>query len=245
LNAEEIAARRVPVEDAEMNLARAKNWHCHYCNHRFKNELTFMKHHCEPKRRAQELMTPIGQAAFEFYREWMRMKKYSQPSAAAFMESKFYRSFLNFAQLVQDANISKPERYMALMIEADILPILWCRDQCYSVYLDYMDKVSDPIEQVQDSINYLLDICEKEGYSLSNVFEKLGAQQVLSLVRQRRLTPWLLFCSPTFGSLLKTLDKHQLAAFNTVVNANYWQERFTEEKKVLDDIRHIVKELGL
>jgi hypothetical protein len=190
-------------------------------------------------------MTPIGQAAFEFYREWMRMKKYSQPSAAAFMESKFYRSFLNFAQLVQDANISKPERYMALMIEADILPILWCRDQCYSVYLDYMDKVSDPIEQVQDSINYLLDICEKEGYSLSNVFEKLGAQQVLSLVRQRRLTPWLLFCSPTFGSLLKTLDKHQLAAFNTVVNANYWQERFTEEKKVLDDIRHIVKELGL
>lgn len=245
LDAEQIAARRIPIEDAELNLSKAKNWHCHYCNHRFKNEMTFMKHHCEPKRRAQELMTPLGQSAYGYYREWMRLKKYSQPSSVAFLESKYYRAFINFSQMVVNTGISKPERYIALMIEAGILPILWCRDQCYSVYLDWIDKLSDPLDQVQESINFLYDICERENTDLSSIFCHLGAQRILSLVRQRRLSPWLLFCSASFGVLLKTLDKEQLSAFNTVVNSSYWASRFQTERSTVSIIKSIVKELGL
>ena len=245
LNAEQIAARRIPLEDAEITLSKDKNWHCHYCNRHFGNEMTFMKHYCEPKRRAQELASPLGQAAFGFYREWMKMKKYSQPGAAAFMESKFYRQFINFAQLVQDANVAKPERYIQLMIEADLQPALWCRDDAYAIYLDWYDKLSDPIDQLQDSINYLLDICEKESVQLPEIFQHLGAQRILSYIRQRRLTPWLLFCSAKFGTLLKTLDKSQLGAFNIVVNSGYWADRFQKNRQTVEQVKMIVKELGL
>lgn len=245
LNAAEIAARRIPIDEAVLSLGKVGNWLCHYCNKRLNSEMVFMRHACEPKRRMTELASPLGQAAFGFYREWMKMKKFSQPGAAAFMESKYYRSFINFAQLVMDANISKPEKYMALMVEADVQPMLWCRDQCYTVYLDWMDKLQDPIDQVQDSINYLLDICEKESSSLDKIFEHLGAQRVLSLIRQRRLTPWLLFCSASFGSLLKTLDKSQLGAFNVVVNSGYWANRFQKDTSTVAQIKVIAKELGL
>lgn len=245
LNAEEIAARRVPLEQAEINLGKVGNWFCHYCSRRFGNETTFMKHHCEPKRRAQELLSPLGQSAYSLYREWMRQKRYSQPSSAAFLESKYYRSFINFAQLVVDANIGKPEKYIQLMVEGDILPVLWCRDSAYALYLDWADKISDPLDQVQDSINYLLDICEKDKVDLSEVFTHLGPQQVLSLIRQRRLTPWLLFCSASFGKFLKTLDASQLKAFNNVVNSAYWADRFGKERAAVENVKHIAKELGL
>ncbi len=204
-----------------------------------------MKHVCEKKRRAAEMKSPIGQAAYNYYREWMRLRGFNQPNISAFAESKFYRSLINFAQLVIDANISRPEKYMELMVEADVLPILWCREQCYSVYLGYMDKLHDPLDQVQDTINYLLDICEKEDIKLGEVFDKLGAQRVLSLVRQRRLSPWLLFCAPSFGRFLKSIDQAQLKVFNTVVSAQYWSGRFQEERATIENIKTIVKGMGL
>jgi hypothetical protein len=245
LNPEQIAARRVPIEDVELNLGKNGNWQCHYCSRRFMGEGTFMRHHCEPKRRAEELINPIGQAAFGYYREWMRKKKFSQPAAAAFMESKYYRAFINFAQMIIDANIARPEIYMDLMIAGSILPILWCRDSAYAIYLEWSEKLVDPLEQVQDSVNYLFDICEKENIKISNIFVSMGAQRVLSLIRQRRLTPWLLFCSPKFGDLLRTLDKSQLIAFNSVVNGTYWSNKFQSEKSTIIAIKEIVAEVGL
>ncbi len=204
-----------------------------------------MRHFCEPKRRADELKSPLGQAALGYYREWMRLKKFGQPSSAAFLESKYYRTFINFAQLIVDANISRPDRYMELMIEVDISPFLWCREQCYAVYLEWTDKLSDPLDQVQESINFLLDLCEKESVKLPDIFEHLGAQRVLSLVRQRRLTPWLIFCSPSFGRFIKTIDPAQLKVFNNVVSSSYWGGRFQTERATIENIKMIVKEVGL
>lgn len=245
LDQEMIAKRRIPIEEAEIQVARNGNWLCSYCNTRFQSETRFMRHTCKEKDRAFEIKSPLGQAAFGYYQAWMKLKRFSQPSSAAFLESKYYKAFINFAQLVIDANISRPDKYMELMVEAEVLPILWCREQCYGVYLEWIDKLSDPLDQVQASVNYLLDICEKESFQLPEIFDKLGVQRVLNLVRQRRLTPWLLFCSPSFGKFLKELDKEQLKVFNTVVNASFWGDKFQKERATLEHIKLIVKEVGL
>ena len=245
LDEEQIAARRVPLEETLIVPGKNKNWYCSYCSRHFTGEMTFMKHHCEPRRRAQELMTPIGQAAFGYYRDWMKHKRFSQPGAAAFMESKYYRAFINFAQLIVDANISNPEKYIALMVQHDLLPVLWCRDAAYSIYLEWVDKFSDPLDEVQESINYLFDLCEKINANIDDIFKTLGPEKVLSLVRQRRLTPWLIFCSTKFGNLLKEMDKSQLSAFNTVVNASHWAARFQQNKTTVEEVKKIAKEVGL
>jgi hypothetical protein len=245
LSPEEIAARRVPIEQADFMAHSHNKWHCTFCNKRFAGENTFMKHHCEPRRRMEELRSPVGQAAFGYYRDWMRARKFSIPGAAAFMESKFYRPFLQFAQMVIDANIARPDRYIEIMVEAEIQPVLWCREQCYALYVEWTDKLTEPLEQVQESVNYLMDICEKENVQLPNAFNHLGPQRVISLVRQRRLSPWLIFCSPTFGKLLKSMDKGHITTFNNIVNAQYWGERFQKERATIEQIKGIVKELGL
>ena len=245
LNTEQIAARRVPLEEAEITAQKHSNWLCTDCNKRFAGETGFMNHRCEPRRRREELASPLGQAAYGYYRDWMKLRKFSQPNAEAFKESKFYRMFIRFAQMVIDANISRPDRYMELMIEGEIQPALWCADGAYTLYTKWVDLLSDPMEQVSDSINYLLDICEKENVPLPNIFEHLGVQRLLNLIRQRRLSPWFLFCSASFGKILKSIDNSQLKAFNVVVNAQYWSERFTNDKKTVRDIKALVKELGL
>jgi hypothetical protein len=245
LSAEEIAKRRIPLEDAQINLGKQSNWFCTDCNKRFGGERGFLNHHCEPRRRKEELASPLGQAAYGYYSDWMRLRKFSVPNADAFKESKFYRMFIRFAQLVIDANVSRPDKYIQLMVDGEITPALWCADGAYTLYIKWLDLLHDPLEHVSDSINYLFDLCEKEEVLLPNIFTHLGTQRVLSLVRQRRLSPWFLFCSAQFARILKSLDTEQLKAFNSVVNAQYWGDRFTQEKNTVAEIKKLVKELGL
>jgi hypothetical protein len=243
LNPEEIKARRVPIE--ESHVFQDQKWFCNFCSKKFSSEMTFMRHHCEPRRRFEELKSPIGQAAYSYYSEWMRKRKFSVPPAAAFMESKLYRAFIAFANMVVDANISKPEKYIELMVMGEIQPVLWCREQCYAIYLEWNDKLIPPLDQVQDSINYLFDIAEKENVKITEIFNHLGPQRVLSLIRQRRLSPWFLFCSQQFGKMLRDMDTAQMKTFNGIIAASYWSARFQQEKSTLEIIKNIITELQL
>lgn len=252
LNKEQIAARRVPLEDAEISLGKNANWYCHYCKKKMANESVFMKHHCEPKRRTQELMSPVGQAAFGYYNTWMKMKRFSPQTGETFLQSKFFKTFVKFAQMVIDANIGTPEKYMELMVAGDVDPTLWCRQQAYALYLEWADKNSDPIEEVQASINYLFDICEKEEILTSEgapdirkILAHLGPQRIITLVRQKRLTPWLLFCAPSFSPILKALDTGERAALSNTINSEYWSEKFKKNAATVNAIKEIAVEIGL
>lgn len=240
-----IAGRRVSLEDANIRVQAAGSYMCHFCNKRFKGETMFMKHHCEQKRKQQELHSPLGQAAFGFYRAWMRLRGFREQSSNAFLDSKFYRSFIKFAQLVQDANIGEPERYIQLMIESTIQPALWCSPNAYKLYLNWFDNQQDPIEQVQSSINKLMDIAEKEGIDYRTVLQHIGSQRVLELINQRRLSPWFLFHSATFSKLLQSLSKEEQRVFHRALNAPLWIDKLRESENIREEIKPIIRGLEL
>lgn len=245
LSEDEVASRRVSLEEAEVSASKQSNWLCSDCNRRFSNENFFMRHTCEPRRKREEFSSPLGQAAYSYYLDWMTLRKYSKPNASAFMESKFFRPFMKFSQLVIDANISRPDRYMELMVEGEVQPMLWHTTSAYTLYTRYLDLLADPLEQVSDSINYLMDICQNEDIELKNIFQHLGVQRLLNLIRQRRLSPWFLFCSSEFGKVIKSIDKSHLRAFNLVVNAEYWGGRFSESKNTVQEIKLVIQGMGL
>lgn len=242
-----ISARRISADDAEISSTYKRGvWQCHYCVKRFSQEATFMRHTCEQKRRAQEIIHPTGQAAFGYYNMWLKHKKFKAQTIDAFMQARYYRAFLKFAQMVVAAGISKPERYVKLMSEMDnITPDLWCREQSYRVYLDWMDKQEDPLSQVQSSIICLMDIGEKESIDYTKVVEHIGPQRMLVLITQRKLSPWFLLHSSSVQTLLKTLDPEQLKAFDQAINISAWVERLEEHHHLRKDILQIIKEVGL
>ena len=240
-----IASRRVSAEDAELLLGKVGDFKCNYCSKKFVSETIFMRHFCEARRRAEELVSPIGQSAFMLYTDWMKARKFGQQSAAAFMTSKFYKAFINFAELVKKANIPNPSQYIKVMIENDMPPPMWCRDTSYAMYLNWIDKASDPIDQVSDSIEYLIGICEAEEVTLENIFTHLGTQRILQLIRQRRLSPWFLFASERFIGMLRGLSPDERAVFSGVINAAVWSDKFQNAPHKVREINKIVKGLNL
>jgi len=204
-----------------------------------------MKHYCEQKKRAEEITSPAGQASYGYFEHWMKARKFRSQTREAFMASKYYRSFMRFANLVITAGISKPLKYIELMVEHGITPELWHRDACYKIYLDWVDRLSDPFEQVKDSIELLMDLAEKEGVDYRKILEHLGSQKILSLILQRKLSPWFLLHSSAMQRLLKTLDPSELKSFDQAVNIGAWVDRLQEQQQLRQDIRAIISELEL
>jgi hypothetical protein len=186
-----------------------------------------------------------GQNALAFYREWMKKRRFGEPSAEAFMESRMFTSFNRFAEMVRKARITRPDKYIDLMLQADLQPPLWCGPTAYSVYTGWYDSLQSPLEQVQESIELLITLSESKGVKLGDILEELGSQGVLNLIQQRRLSPWFLFCSGKFSNMLRTLDAASLKSFNAVVNSAYWGKRFSESPKTIGEIKYIVQELNL
>ena len=222
------------------------DWKCEFCKKVLTNETYFMKHHCREKARSEELATPIGVAAYSFYCEWMKAYKRKPPTIDTFGTSRYYSAFIEFAKHVKKLNIHDPLKFLEIMCSKDVSPTMWRRDQCYSMYLEWMDKKQDPLEQVKTSIETLMDIAERdEVKNFSDIFIHLGVRHLAELIRLRKLSPWFLFCSKKFGEYLKAISREESLELSAIINPAYWTTKLQENKMVVKEIMEINKEMGL
>lgn len=233
------AARRATSE------VQKPEWKCHYCGKSYTSETFYMNHFCKERERYEEIRSPVGQAAYQYYCEWMKLYRRKPPAIDTFTTSRFYTSFIKFAKNVVTISLPSPELFIRLMVERDISPTLWARDQCYSIYLEYFDKTADPFQQVQTSIEKLIDISEKENVELCNIFGHLGPARVIELIRLRQLSPWLMFCSIKFGDFLKSISQDEWTQISKIINPSYWSNKFDENKDIINEIKEISNGIGL
>lgn len=218
---------------------------CSHCGKVFVQEKAFMNHKCKEKKRAEEMKTIIGQVAYGFYVDWMKMQKFKAPPVDTFISSRYYQSFFKFSSMAANINIDKPNLYISLMVRRDIPPVMWHRDQCYSIYLEFMDKEADPIELVASSLDKLEKISIAENVKLSEIFIHLGFKRILELIRLRNLSPWLLLCSSQFKSFLNELDDHDLKLIAGIINIGFWTDNFEKKPDIRNIINPIVADFGL
>lgn len=223
----------------------SSGWHCPYCKKTFVLEKAFMSHQCKEKKRVEEIKTPLGQAAYQYYAQWMRLKKMKAPSIDTFITSRYYLSFIKFATFIQKLSISYPDAFMKLMVLRDIGPVLWCRDQTYTIYLEWIDKNEDPYQLVLTSIEILEKIAQQEKLDFFNIFNNLGYKRVLEFIRLRNISPWLLLHSDKFKQFLMGLENDETSLLMGIINVQYWSKVLSENTEVSKELVLIVKEIGL
>jgi hypothetical protein len=220
-------------------------WQCSFCKRSFSLEKAFMTHQCKEKKRNDEIKTPIGQAAYTYYTDWMRQKKLKAPSIDTFTSSRFYTSFIKFSEHVNKLNITHPVVFIKLMILRDIPPVMWCRDQCYSIYLEWVDKESDPFQLVLSSLDLLEKIATQQSVKLGTIFQHLGYKHILELIRLRNISPWLLLHSGKFKEFLKDLDQEDMSIILGIINVTYWSDVLAQNAEISKELVEIVKQFGL
>lgn len=218
---------------------------CKYCMKVFKRESSFMKHRCADMARADDIRTPDGMAAYAQYCTWMTVSKRKAPDIETFSTSRYFRSFINFVEKARKLRLPSTETFIKLMTQKNISPMLWCRDECYSLYLEWIDRTSDPIDQASTTVDTLYKIADAGEVDTSLVFTLINYRELMQLIRQRLISPWLLLCSSAFKSFLVELSESERDELLNLIGYSYWAEKFDANPKIVEQMKIIAVELGI
>jgi len=237
------ASRRSGVE-IEIPAVRTQ-WLCGFCSRSFVREDAFMNHRCREKDRNDELRSTIGLAAYAHYVEWMKLKKHTPPPVETFATSKLYGSFVKFAEYVARVHVPNVRHFIVTMVEHGISPTLWARDQTYALYLQWYDNAYSPESQVLESLELLKELADDLNVTNEAVYNALGVEHLLKLIRQRKISGWFLFASPGFKKYLGTLSNDQKEALQSAMNAGAMVERIRQQPDLLKFFTKVLTEEGL
>lgn len=208
-------------------------------------ESAFMAHECKEMLRTREIQTVQGQQAYQLYKLWLEKQRRSPPTIDVFVTSTYYTSFYKFAQQTKELGISDPELFVQLMVAQGISPALWTRNDCYELYIEHLDKKADPYRQAEMTLTELMKLASKLECDVSEVFEKLHYGEIMTLLNQHKLSPWILFCSNRFKERLAKLDEGEKTTLMRTIGVTYWAHKLEEKPAVVQDMKLLVTEVGL
>lgn len=221
-------------------------YECHYCGTRFRREGNFLKHSCKDMQREELLNTIDGERAWIYYSDWMKLKCRPVYTKKAFIRSRFFNAFINFSKYATRAKIPKIDLYIKYMIKNDYPPYMWVMDKVYGRYIDYYDYKIDPIISVKVSIETLDNLADTFRCNIDDVFNRTSHNTIISLIRQRQISPWLLIHSPQFLKYVNKASTEHEMILKSFISPMTWKkklEKIPEKKRKL--IRDIVRALNL
>lgn len=225
---------------------KERRFQCNYCGKQFVHEDRFLAHKCEQMKRHEEFQTPVGQAAWIYYQKWMKAYRRQVPRSDAFLHSKFYKPIIRFANFAKRVNLPDIDSFIWLMKEKDMSPVLWVNDQVYAMYLEFLDRQADPYKRAELTIKTLFDIAEAAECDVSEVFDVITGPEFIQMLRERRLSPWILLRSRKFKEFLThKVSPEEMTIIQAIVRPQYWKEKFDQRKAIVDTMDLYVKELNL
>lgn len=221
-------------------------YECRFCGMRFKQESRFMNHRCVQMKRDAQIKTPLGQTAWSYYQKWMKSQRRSVPSIETFLTSKFYTTFIKFAEFAQKVGLPDIDTFIWYMTEKKIQPVIWMNNEIYTNYIEFIDKKADPFKEAQRTINNLFKIAGNLKCDVSEIFNHLYPNDVIQMLYQRQLSPWILIHSPKFKQFLITrASKDECIVMETIIRPNYWTEKKAKHPEVVEQMKQFVRELDL
>jgi len=114
------------------------------------------------------------------------------------------------------------------------------------MYIEHLDRTSQPLDQAKLSVQTLLDLADKRNVDVSEIFDHIPLNDVVQLVRRRQLSPWLLLCSRKFKQVLRDrATPEQKIIVETIIRPDYWVEQLEKHPNELAVIKQYVAELSV
>ena len=221
---------------------------CEYCGKPFVREDRYLAHKCKKMEKHAISKTTLGHAAWFYYQTWMKKQKKAAPNSSAFMNSRYFNAFIRFAEFVIAKNLPDVDTYIQMMIDESNSPSIWTNQMFYEAYLTYLDKKADPLHMLRISLETLRKYADDHdlGPDFSKIFDIIEVNEVIDLIRKRKLSAWLLLNSTKFGQYLRErVHGEQRVVLHTLIKPHFWQHVFAEKQDDINRIREKIHSINL
>lgn len=222
-------------------------YRCEFCSTPFTSEAWFLRHKCKNMLREKQFISPPGQAAWNYYKYWMKAKhKTIISNANAFKKSKYFNTFYKFTIFVKKTNLPDAHIFIDLMVQTKIDPNYWTTAVAYRKYLEYMSRQLSSHKLAKITIKTLFDLAEAGAVDVSEVFTLLTPNEVIQLLHQRKLSPWVLLNSKKFAQFyINHTNTEEKIIMESIINTDYWHRKFKKNPKDVTTVKKYIEEMGL
>ena len=192
------------------------------------------------KMQAEELLETLNKA-------WMKSKHHAiVTNPDAFKTSKYFTAFLNFVKFVKRTNLPDTQSFIELMVKEKIEPIFWSKDVAYGKYLEYINRRMPTEKLIEITVKTLFDVADAAEVEVSEIFDAVLPNDVIQLVQQRRLSPWILLNSKKFANFfIEKTNTEERVILESIISPDYWTARFQMRPTDLKLAKDCVSALGL
>lgn len=222
------------------------NLTCPHCGKTFKMESRLLAHQCKEKTRFEIAKTLPGARGYNLYVKWFTLQSRGTPSKDAFLVSKYFNAFVEFAKFISRVKMSDPDFYIRSMIRKNFPPEMWRLDATYTMYLESIVYNMPPIEQISKTIRFLDRMCDKAECDYVTLINTMEASELLFFIRQGEITPWILMHSMKIKEVFMDPDhEDEYAALKQLIKPAYWKYKFGKQPDMVRFAKSVVTELGL
>ena len=207
----------------------AVNFKCTFCSKTFKRKSWYERHLCERKKRFIEANNITTIKAHRLFNHWQIRTGLTRGGKGKnldkFCKSPFYNTFINLANFCSEHHIATPYKYVDWLVENRIPEYRWLWKTNFLEYHMYLNVYEDPEVQAINSCKHIKNWCaDNDITSPQDFFNSIDTVSTLEMIKQNRLSPWLLFgYTPCMEHLtIRILESDLIHELNEHINIQHW-----------------------
>jgi len=204
----------------------ARKWKCAFCDREFTRETWFKRHACEKKKRFMQAHSISAQKAYRLFSHWQTrtgLTRRGRPKTMEeFCRSPLYNTFARLVEFTNENYVVSTFTYLDWLVETAVPDYKWTDTRTVELFLTDYRAYQVPGEQAKATAENIKHWCGTQGYALKEFFDVVKPSQVLDMVREARLSPWVLFSYAPALKMVERLDDDAFFRLDEYVNAQHW-----------------------
>ena len=199
---------------------------------------------CEKKRRwtiKDEKYVKLGYMAFERFRELNHMKK---PDYQEFVDSRFFVAFCKFGRYIINMNAIEPREFIEFVLKTGVPLDSWCSGAVYEQFVRRQTSKEPAGTALERNIHLMVQWGIEHNEEWFNFFRKVSPNLATQLIKNGRLSPWVLYNCESAEVLFDKFSEEQINIISSYITPGVWKRKFIHNKDDVEFIHKISKEAG-
>lgn len=224
-----------------------QSFECKFCKTKFHKESTLHTHMCVKKRRHMDINTTGSRLGFRTFQRFydLNVKSKKQKTIDEFINSPYYIDFVKFGNHLALLKPLHTEQYIDYVIMNGVKLKDWTKDFVYEIYIEDLVKKEPATSATDRTITNIMEWCEKNDVPFGEFFKKVSANEAAYLIKTGKISPWVLYLSPTGEDLMNRFSEDHSNMIGGVIEPGVWMKKFKKLEDDVEYIRNILEQAGL
>lgn len=213
-----------------------RKFRCAFCEKVFTRKSWYEKHMCDKKKRFLDRNNINKIKAHRLFNHWQRrtglLRRGKEKTFEEFCKSPYYNTFVNLVEFTNREYVVSSFKYIDWLVEHNVPEKKWFNERGLEKYRDYLRKAEDPEYQAKTSCQNIEVWCEDNDVPIVEFFSRIQPGQALNMVRENKLSPWVLFSyNQCLEELTSRFDGEVLFTLNEHINVSYWLDKVQRNRE--------------